>query len=65
MDQYKGQEQGSNKKTQEHYLWNDGSFLTSLQRNAHASLVYFAHNNVNLGCKCTALEAKEEAAIVQ
>ena len=41
-------------------LQNDGG----LQRNALASLVHFAHNKVNYGCKCVVLEAREEAAII-
>ena len=34
------------------------------QCNALASVVQFAHNEVNKGCKCIALEAREEGAII-
>ena len=45
-------------------LRNDGGLRSGIQRNALASLVHFAHNKVNEGCKCIALEAREESTII-
>ena len=46
-------------------LQSEGGLLSGLQCNVLASLVRFAHNKVNyIGCKCIALEASEEAAIL-
>ena len=53
-------EKDTNKARMTTLLWNDGS----LQRNAFASIVHFAHDKVNQGCKCIALGAREEAAII-
>ena len=41
LELYKGQKQGRDEKTQEHYplLWNDGVILSGLQHNALAYLV--------------------------
>ena len=49
-------------------LWNDGRLLSGLQCSTLAHMVHLVlsklSNKVNYGCKCIALEAKEEAAIV-
>ena len=60
MDEWKGQKQGREKKTQEHHLLrNDDGFLSGFQCNAFASLVHFAHNKVNYRDGiCIALEAR-------
>ena len=44
-------------------LRNDDALLSGLHCNTLASLVHFAHDKVNYGCKCIALEAREEGAI--
>ena len=45
-------------------LRNDVTLLSDLQLDALTSLVRFAHDNVNYGCKCIALEAKQEGATI-
>ena len=58
-------EQGKDEKNQEHHLQQDnGGLLSGLQCNALAPIVHFAHNKVNYGYKCIALEAREQAAII-
>ena len=48
MDLSKGQKQGKDEKTQEHYpTRNDGGRLSGLQCNALASLVHFVVCTVN------------------
>ena len=62
----KGQKQGRDEKTQEHYLVrNDGGLLSGLQCNAIASrsLVHFVVCKVNKGCKCIALRPERTAPL--